>query len=112
MVQNPSFFDKHLCHGHYSLRSTLTLRVFLLFLFQFLVVLLCLGRGPRIFGRALLTPEGTLQEHPALRLGFIVAAVVWALLVRRELQKSRSERRASQAETSHIAVTAAPPPTE
>jgi len=65
-----------------------------------------------IFGRALLTPEGTLQEHPALRLGFILAAVVWGLLVRREFQRSRAQRHAAQADTPQIAAAAAPPTPE
>lgn len=62
-----------------------------------------------IFGRALLTPQGTLDEHPALRLGFIVAAVVWALLVRREFGKSRAERDHADPEAPPAAVTMNPP---
>jgi membrane protein DedA with SNARE-associated domain len=63
-----------------------------------------------IFGRALLTPQGTLQEHPALRLGFILAAVVWAFLVYREFQRSRAERHAAAA--SSVATIVASPPAE
>ena len=62
-----------------------------------------------IFGRALLTPQGTLDEHPALRLGFIVAAVVWALLVRREFKKSRAERHHADPEAPHVPVASTPP---
>lgn len=43
-----------------------------------------------IFGRALLNPNGTLNEHPALRVGFIVAGVVWVVLVRREYLKTKA----------------------
>lgn len=64
-----------------------------------------------VFGRALLTPQGTLQEHPALRIGFIVAAVVWALLVRREFERSRAKRHAADPEPQH-AVAASTPPAE
>lgn len=45
-----------------------------------------------VFGRALLNPDGTLNEHPALRIGFIVAAAVWVALVRREYLKTKARR--------------------
>ena len=47
-----------------------------------------------VFGQALLTEEGKLEEHPALRIGLGLAALVWFLLVRREF--IRSYRRARE----------------
>jgi membrane protein DedA with SNARE-associated domain len=43
-----------------------------------------------ILGRAVLTPDGRLQEHPALRVGLFVAALFWVWLVRREWQRTRA----------------------
>lgn len=56
-----------------------------------------MGAGA-ILGRAVLTPDGRLQEHPALRIGLFVAAVFWALMVRRELQRTRALQRAEAEE--------------
>lgn len=46
-----------------------------------------MGAGA-ILGRAVLTPDGRLQEHPALRIGLFVAAGFWLWLVRREWQRT------------------------
>lgn len=62
-----------------------------------------MGAGA-VFGRALLTEDGTLREHPALRIGFAVAAVVWVYLVRREFEKTRAQASAQAVP----AVSAAP----
>lgn len=50
-----------------------------------------------ILGHAVLTPDGRLQEHPALRIGLIVAALFWVLLVRKEWDRTR---RMAAAETA------------
>lgn len=48
-----------------------------------------MGAGA-ILGRAVLTPDGRLEEHPALRIGLFVAAAFWVWLVRREWQRTRA----------------------
>ena len=50
-----------------------------------------------IFGRALLTEDGTLESHPAIRIGLGAVAMVWALLSYRALQARAREMRAGQA---------------
>lgn len=81
--------------GAGALQMPLRLWVPLDYLGAIIANVVYMGAGV-IFGRAILNPNGTLNEHPALRVGFIVAAVVWAALVRREFQKTK----ASQAEES------------
>ncbi len=53
------------------------------------------------FGQAVLTERGTLEPHPALRIGIVVAATVWFLLVQqsvgRRLRELRAERVAEKA---------------
>jgi membrane protein DedA with SNARE-associated domain len=62
-----------------------------------------------VFGRALLTDHGTLREHPALRIGFFVAAFVWLFLVRREFLKMRAEQsEAAAARAAALAATVSP----
>ena len=51
-----------------------------------------------IFGRALLTDDGTLNDHPALRIGLGVAAMAWVWFVHREFQKAK--RRESEAQAN------------
>ncbi len=45
-----------------------------------------------LLGRTVLTEDGTLEQHPALRIGLAVTAVAWYFFVQREL--TRSYRRA------------------
>ena len=45
---------------------------------------LWIGSGA-LLGRAVLTDDGRLEEHPALRIGLAVAATVWLLLMHRVL---------------------------
>lgn len=42
-----------------------------------------------IFGRALLRPDGTLQDYPPLRIGLVVALLVYGVLIAREVMKVR-----------------------
>ena len=42
-----------------------------------------------ILGRTLLTDRGTLNEHPALRIGLAVLAVVWLLVVQRTMRTGK-----------------------
>ncbi|MDA0364920.1 MAG: hypothetical protein O3B31_09995 [Chloroflexi bacterium] len=44
-----------------------------------------------IFGTAVLTPDGRLEPHPALRIGLIVVGVLWFLLLRRAAQRGLRE---------------------
>jgi membrane-associated protein len=53
-----------------------------------------MGAGA-LLGRAVLTPDGSLEQHPALRIGLFVAAVAWLLFVRREVLRSRRRTRAA-----------------
>lgn len=60
-----------------------------------------------IFGRALLTDDGTLRQHPALRIGLAIGAVAWLLLVQRQLLSSaRSERAAQQEDADEVTTVA------
>ncbi len=43
--------------------------------------------GGAVFGSAVLTDDGRLKEHPALRLGLVVAAALWFLLLQRQLMR-------------------------
>ncbi|MBM4415922.1 MAG: hypothetical protein FJ035_06705 [Chloroflexi bacterium] len=58
-----------------------------------------------VLGRAVLTPDGSLEQHPALRIGLFVGAVAWFLFVRREVERSRRRARPNAA-----AAAGAPPP--
>jgi membrane-associated protein len=48
-----------------------------------------MGAGA-LLGRAVLTPDGRLLEHPALRIGLFVAAGFWVWLVSREWQRTKA----------------------
>lgn len=50
-----------------------------------------------IFGRALVTEDGTLSQHPALRVTLYVAAVGWVLLAQREVLRAYARHRTQQA---------------
>lgn len=52
------------------------------------------GSGAAL-GQAVLTEDGTLEQHPALRIGLAVGATVWLLLVTRAFGRRRAELRAS-----------------
>lgn len=96
--------------GAGALRMPLRLWMPLDYLGAIVANVVYMGAGV-VFGRALLTEDGTLREHPALRVGFIIAAVVWMLLVRREFEKTR-ERQASADEASLAAHVATSPPAD
>ena len=44
-----------------------------------------------LLGQAVLTDRGTLDPHPALRIGLVVLAVAYALFVQRAMLRRRSE---------------------
>lgn len=54
-----------------------------------------MGAGA-ILGRAVLNDDGTLNEHPALRLGLVVALLFWVWVVRRELEKNKQRTAAAE----------------
>jgi membrane protein DedA with SNARE-associated domain len=59
-----------------------------------------MGAGA-VLGRAVLTEDGRLNEHPALRIGLFIAAAFWVVFVRREMERVRREQAALvQAEAS------------
>lgn len=53
-----------------------------------------------IFGRTLLTEDGTLQQHPALRITLYLAAVVWVLFLQREVLKAVGRERAKRIDSA------------
>lgn len=62
-----------------------------------------------VFGTAILTPQGTLQEHPIVRVGLVVIAVAYVLLMRRvmlgrlrEVRRRRTDQEAARASASEI----------
>jgi hypothetical protein len=63
-----------------------------------------MGAGA-ILGRAMLNPDGTLNEHPLLRIGLVAAVLFWVVVVQRELNKGRARRRAAE-ETEREAIEA------
>ncbi len=64
-----------------------------------------MGAGA-ILGRAVLNEDGTLNEHPLLRLGLVAAAAFWVIVVQRELNKNRA-RREADAEANRETLAAA-----
>ena len=55
-----------------------------------------IGSGA-VLGQAVLTERGTLEQHPALRIGLAVLAVAWVLVAGRTLSRRRRQLRALQA---------------
>ena len=53
-----------------------------------------------LLGRAILTEDGTLEQHPVLRIGLALTAVAWYFFVQRELLRSYRGARARDAEPS------------
>jgi membrane protein DedA with SNARE-associated domain len=47
--------------------------------------------GGAVFGTTVLTEDGTLEQHPLLRIGLAVLAVAWFLLVQREVMRRLEE---------------------
>lgn len=47
--------------------------------------------GGAIFGTTVLTEDGTLEQHPLLRIGLAVLAMAWFLLVQREVMRRLEE---------------------
>ena len=54
-----------------------------------------IGSGA-LLGRAVLTDDGRLEQHPVLRIGLLVVAVTWLLLMRRVVGRKVHELGASQ----------------
>lgn len=50
-----------------------------------------------IFGRTLVTEEGTLSQHPALRVTLYVAAIAWVLVAQREVIRAYTRHREQEA---------------
>ncbi|MEX2229057.1 MAG: DedA family protein [Dehalococcoidia bacterium] len=44
-----------------------------------------------VFGTAVLTSDGRLEQHPALRIGLVVAGMLWFLMLRRVAQSRLRE---------------------
>ena len=71
--------------------------------------LVWMGTGA-VLGRAVLTERGTLEQHPALRIGLIALAVVWVALVQGALiRRRRREQAQAAAEASRIPDQASEP---
>ena len=51
-----------------------------------------------IFGTAVLTDEGKLEEHPLLRIGLAVVAAAWFIVVQRAFQRRMEELQREAAE--------------
>ncbi len=49
-----------------------------------------------VLGQAVLTERGTLEQHPALRIGIIVVATAWFLLVHRSVSRRLRELQAER----------------
>ncbi|MEE8422494.1 MAG: VTT domain-containing protein [Dehalococcoidia bacterium] len=49
-----------------------------------------------LLGRAILTDDGTLEQHPALRIGLLAAGVAYFLFFQRAMLRRRRELRAEQ----------------
>jgi len=47
--------------------------------------------GGAIFGTTVLTEDGTLEQHPLLRIGLALLAMAWFLLVQREVMRRLEE---------------------
>ena len=47
--------------------------------------------GGAMFGTTVLNEDGTLQQHPLLRIGLVVLAMVWFLLIQREVMRRLEE---------------------
>ena len=54
--------------------------------------------GGFIFGTAVLTEDGKLEEHPALRIGLALAATAWFLVMRETMQRRIRAIRAREQE--------------
>jgi membrane protein DedA with SNARE-associated domain len=66
-----------------------------------------MGAGA-VLGRAVLNEDGTLNEHPALRLGLVAAVLLWVVVIQRELKKQRNRRSADlEAQSARLRATAA-----
>ena len=66
-------------------------------------------------GQAVLTPEGKLDEHPALRIGLGLGAAIWFVVAQREFLKSYRKAMLEEREsagTPEPATTAAEPSPE
>lgn len=63
-----------------------------------------MGAGAML-GRAVLNEDGTLNEHPALRLGLVAAVLLWVIVVQREMKKYRA-RRAAEMEAQRAVLRA------
>jgi membrane protein DedA with SNARE-associated domain len=53
-----------------------------------------------ILGTALLTEDGTLEEHPAIRIGLIALGVTWFVVLRQVVSRRLAELRRGRVEAS------------
>ncbi len=66
-----------------------------------------MGAGA-VLGRTVLSEDGTLKEHPLLRLGLVAALLFWVVVVQREIAKNRERTRvAREAEIEALQAVAA-----
>ena len=63
-----------------------------------------------ILGQAVLTPEGKLDEHPALRIGLGLGAAIWFVLAQREFLKSYRNAMREEEAVVHPRPPRSPPP--
>ena len=61
-----------------------------------------MGAGA-VLGQAVLTERGTLEPHPALRIGLVVLAFAWVLFARRALLRSMRELPEKPADDARVA---------
>ena len=54
-----------------------------------------IGSGA-LLGRAVLTDDGQLEQHPLLRVGLLVAAMTWLVLMRRVVNRKLAALRAAE----------------
>ena len=59
-----------------------------------------------ILGQAVLTPDGKLEEHPALRIGLGLGAAIWFVVAQREFIKSYRKAMREEQQSKEAAETA------
>lgn len=87
--------------GSGALRMPLRVWIPLDYLGAMIANLVWLGSGA-ILGRAVLTEDGTLKQHPALRIALFIAALAWLFVLQREMQRSRRKLREEDARAAAI----------
>jgi len=90
--------------GAGAVRMPLRIWIPLDYLGAFIANAVWVGSGA-ILGTAVLTEDGTLEQHPALRIGLAVAAMAWFLVMQRVVTKRLEEINArAQEDTSRDAA--------